>query len=409
MYNRRTLQQKTFLILLVLASIAFALVLLPLWVPVFWGAVLAMMAVPMRRQMMQRVPWLQAQPGTASALTVLMVLLGGIVPVVLFALALSAEVLAFYQQHASDPQQLARHVDTLIGRLPPTLTGMLQQFGLSDAAALRDRLLAALARGSQAIAAQVLSLGQNLFESLLSLALTLYLMFFLLRDGAHLSRRVRQAMPLAAEHKTRLIGKFATVVKATVKGSIVVALVQGLLGGLAFMVLDLRAPLLWGALIALLSLLPAVGAGLVWVPAVLWLAADGRIGAAAALVAWGVLVIGLADNLLRPLLVGKDTRLPDYLVLISTLGGLSLFGVHGIVLGPAIAALFIAAWDLLAADTVGPAAASAAGLPVAPVIAAPSGTPAVPTDHMVTSTSASSPTTVTPRPASATWMIFSRD
>ena len=91
------------------------------------------------------------------------------------------------------------------------------------------------------------------------------------------------------------------------------------------------------------------------------------------------------------------------------LGGLSLFGVHGIVLGPAIAALFIAAWDLLAADTVGPAAASAAGLPVAPVIAAPSATPAVPTDHMVTSTSASSPTTVTPRPASATWMIFSRD
>jgi hypothetical protein len=120
-------------------------------------------------------------------------------------------------------------------------------------------------------------------------------------------------------------------------------------------------------------------------------------------------VIGLADNLLRPLLVGKDTRLPDYLVLISTLGGLSLFGVHGIVLGPAIAALFIVAWDLLAADTVGPAAASAAVLPVAPVIAAPSAIPAAPADHMVTSTSASSPTTVTPRPASATWTIFSRD
>ncbi|MFM2346516.1 MAG: hypothetical protein RL654_1269 [Pseudomonadota bacterium] len=385
MYNRRILQQKTFLILLALASIAFALVLLPLWVPVFWGTVLAMMAAPMCRQLMQRVAWLHERRGTAAALTVLLVLLGGIVPVVLFVLALSTEVLALYQQHASEPRQLAGYIDMLLGRLPPALTGMLQQFGLADAAALRDRLLAGLARGSQAMAAQVLALGQNLFASLLSLALTLYLMFFMLRDGAHLSRRVRQALPLAAEHKSRLIGKFATVVKATVRGSIVVALVQGLLGGLAFMVLGLRAPLLWGALMALLSLLPAVGAGLVWVPAVLWLAADGRIEAAAALVVWGVLVIGLADNLLRPLLVGKDTRLPDYLVLVSTLGGLSLFGVHGIVLGPAIAALFIAAWDLLAADTVGP------------------------DDHIVTSTRASSPTTATPRPASATWTIFSRD
>jgi len=387
MYNRRTLQQKSFLILLCLASVAFGLVLLPLWVPVFWGAVLAMMAAPLCRRLM-RLPGLQARGAVAAGLTVLLTLVGVIVPVVVFGLALTGEVQSLYLDHVADPQALSRRIDGLLDRLPPSLTSVLQQFGLESAAALRDRLLSALARGSQAITAQALVVGQNVFESLLSLALTLYLMFFLLRDGAHLSRRVREAIPLATAHKTRLIGKFATVVRATVKGSIAVALVQGLLGGLAFAVLGLRAPLLWGALMALLSLLPAIGAGLVWVPAALWLAAEGRMGGAAALVAWGVLVIGLADNVLRPILVGKDTRLPDYVVLVATLGGLSLFGVHGIVLGPAIAALFIASWDLLT-DDVTPA----------PTVEA----------HMATSTSASSPMTATPSPASATWTIFRRD
>lgn len=393
MYNRRILQQKSFLILLVLASVAFVLVLLPLWVPVFWGAVLAMMAMPIHRRLLGPGP-LQARPGSAAALTVLLTVLVVIVPLVLFGLALSAEVMALYRDFGSDPARLARHVDELIGRLPPVLSGLLHQFGLEDAASLRERLLAAISRGGQAIAAQMLLAGQDLFESVLSLALALYLMFFLLRDGARISRRVRDAIPLAAAHKTRLIGKFATVVRATVKGSIVVALVQGLLGGLAFMVLDVRAPVLWAVMMALLSLLPAVGAGLVWVPVALWFAADGRFGAAAALAAWGVLVIGLADNLLRPLLVGKDTRLPDYLVLISTLGGMSLLGLHGFVLGPAIAALFIAVWDLLA-DNVEPAPP----VPTATAAAA----------HIVTSTSASSPTTATPRPASAMLTIFRRD
>ena len=189
-------------------------------------------------------------------------------------------------------------------------------------------MLAALARGSQAIAAQVLSLGQNLFESLPVIGAHALSDVFLLRDGAHLSRRVRQAIiRWRPNHKTRLIGKFATVVKATVRAASWSRWSRGLLGGLAFMVLDLRAPLLWGALMALLSLLPAGEPG--WSGCRrCWLAADGRIGAGGGAGGLGVLVIGLADNLLRPLLVGKDTRLPDYLALISTLGGLSLFGVR---------------------------------------------------------------------------------
>ncbi|NLD69892.1 MAG: AI-2E family transporter, partial [Limnobacter sp.] len=129
-----------------------------------------------------------------------------------------------------------------------------------------------------------------------------------------------------------------------------VALVQGGLGGIAFAVLGIGGAVLWGVLMALLSLLPAVGAGLVWTPVAIYLLATGALGKGVALIAYGVLVIGLVDNLLRPILVGKDTRMPDYLVLISTIGGLAVFGLNGFVIGPLIAAVFIAAWGIVATE-----------------------------------------------------------
>ena len=174
----------------------------------------------------------------------------------------------------------------------------------------------------------------------------LYLLFFLLRDGKSLSAQAARAMPLKESHTSRLLAEFATVVRATVKGNVVVALVQGTLGGLAFWVLGINGALLWGAVMALLSLLPAVGAALVWGPVAVYLLSTGSIWPAIGLTAWGVLVIGLVDNVLRPIMVGKDTRLPDYLVLIATLGGLAVFGLNGFVIGPVIAAVFLATWDI---------------------------------------------------------------
>jgi predicted PurR-regulated permease PerM len=174
----------------------------------------------------------------------------------------------------------------------------------------------------------------------------LYLLFFLLRDGKELSAHAARALPLEPKHTRRLLQQFATVVRATVKGNVVVALVQGTLGGLAFWFLNISGPLLWGALMALLSLLPAVGAAMVWGPVAVYLLSTGSFGAGIGLAVWGVLVIGLVDNVLRPILVGKETRMPDYLVLIATLGGLAAFGLNGFVIGPVIAAIFIACWAI---------------------------------------------------------------
>jgi predicted PurR-regulated permease PerM len=140
--------------------------------------------------------------------------------------------------------------------------------------------------------------------------------------------------------------KFAIVIRATVKGNIIVAIVQGALGGLIFWFLNIHAALLWGMLMALLSLLPAVGSALVWLPVALYLLLSGSVWQGLVLMAYGALVIGLIDNLLRPILVGKDTRMPDYVVLISTLGGIVVFGINGFVIGPLIAAMFISVWDI---------------------------------------------------------------
>jgi predicted PurR-regulated permease PerM len=176
----------------------------------------------------------------------------------------------------------------------------------------------------------------------------LYLLFFLLRDGHRLAEQVRRAIPLGEPYKQHLLARFTAVVRATVKGNVLVALVQGVLGGIIFWILGLQGALLWGAVMAVLSLLPAVGAGLIWGPVAIYYLTQGEFVPALVLTAYGIIVIGLADNLLRPILVGKSVKLPDYVILIATIGGLVLFGINGFVIGPMIAALFISAWSLFA-------------------------------------------------------------
>jgi predicted PurR-regulated permease PerM len=146
-----------------------------------------------------------------------------------------------------------------------------------------------------------------------------------------------------------LSAKFTNVIRATMKGNIIVAIVQGALGGLAFWFLGIGGALLWAVLMAFLSLLPAIGTALVWLPVAIYLLATGEIWQGVALIAYGVLIIGLVDNVLRPILVGKDTKMPDYVVLLSTLGGMAVFGFAGFIIGPIIAAMFMALWDTLAA------------------------------------------------------------
>lgn len=157
-------------------------------------------------------------------------------------------------------------------------------------------------------------------------------------------------MPLPSYQKQALFDRFTVAVQAIVKGTIVVALAQGALGGIIFWLLGVRAPVLWGALMAVLSLLPVLGTALVWGPVAVYLLMTGALWQGLLLIAYGVLVIGLVDNLLSPILIGQETEIPDYVVLVSTLGGIATFGANGLVIGPVIAAMFLAVWAVFSAS-----------------------------------------------------------
>jgi predicted PurR-regulated permease PerM len=172
----------------------------------------------------------------------------------------------------------------------------------------------------------------------------LYLTFFLLRDGVTLNRRIRSAVPLRPEIRDRLVDHFVMVVRATIKGTVVVAILQGLVGGIIFWMLGIPGALLWGLAMGFFSLIPAIGTGIIWVPVAAYLLVTGAVWQGVVLILCGLFVIGMIDNLVQPFLVGKDTRMPDFVVLIATLSGIELFGLNGVIIGPVIAALFIAVW-----------------------------------------------------------------
>ena len=338
-----SLEDKTFLALLLLVSLAFFWVLWPFYGAVFWGAILAILFNVLFLHLLEK---LTPRRTLAALLTVLIILVLVILPIGLISALLVQESASVYQRVQSGDLSFSRYFQQVYSALPAWVTAVLDRSGLNSLGLIQERLSASLTRASQFIATQALNIGQNAFDFLVNFFIMLYLLFFFLRDGAALTWRIRDAIPLEMQIKRSLFGKFTTVIRATVKGNIVVALLQGALGGLIFWFLGIHAPVLWGTLMAFLSLLPAVGAALVWLPVAIYFLATGAIWQGVVLLAFGVLVIGLVDNILRPVLVGKDTKMPDYVVLVSTLGGMALFGLNGFVIGPVIAAMFIAAWDI---------------------------------------------------------------
>lgn len=343
----RRIEDQSFLLLLLAVTLAFAWILQPFYGAILWAIVAAVIFAPLNRELLRR---MGGRPNLAASVTVLIIIAMVILPLAMIAASLTREVANLYAKVQSGEYNFGSYVQRVFDALPGWATGLLDRFDLTNLAAVRDWLASGLMKGGQVLAPQALSIGMNTFDFLIGLGIMLYLLFFLLRDGKALAERIKGVIPLGADQKTALFTKFADVVRATVKGGILVAMAQGALGGLAFWFLGIHAPLLWAVLMGFLSLLPAIGAGLVWIPVAIYLLATGSVWQGVSLIAYGVLVIGLVDNLLRPFLVGKGTKLPDYVVLISTLGGIEVFGLNGFVIGPLIAAIFMVTWEIFSAS-----------------------------------------------------------
>ena len=337
------IEERFFLWLLVVVSLLFAWIMWPFSAAILWAVVFAILFMRLNRRLTAR---MGGRRTWASLVTLVLVLVAVILPLMIVASMLVQEASGTYERMRSREIDFGQYARQIYDALPSWITSVLDRFGLGDFAAIQERVSTGVAAGGKAIAGHVLSFGQSTLEFIVSFFVMLYILFFLLRDGDELMRRVREAIPLAPERREALLTKFGLVVRASVKGNVVVAIVQGALGGLIFWIMGIHGVLLWSVVMAILSLLPAVGTALVWGPVALYFLATGAVVKGVVLIAYGVLVIGLVDNVLRPLLVGKDTRIPDYVILVATLGGIAVFGVNGFIIGPVIAALFLAAWDL---------------------------------------------------------------
>ncbi|MBA2402178.1 MAG: AI-2E family transporter, partial [Bradyrhizobium sp.] len=304
----RKVEHQTFLLLLVAVTVAFGWVLYPFYGAILWAMVMAVIFAPLNRQLQRR---MGERPNLAASLTILIIIAMVILPLAMIAASLAREGSSLYAKMKAGEYDFAGYAHRVFDALPGWARGVLDSFNLPDFSALRDSMASGAVKGGQVLVPQALTVGMSTFDFIIGLGIMLYLLFFLLRDGTALALKLKAMIPLPGYQKSTLFTRFAEVVRATVKGSILIAITQGALGGLAFWFLGIQAPLLWAVLMAFLSLIPAIGAGLVWAPVAIYLLATGAVWQSVTLILYGLLVIGLVDNLLRPFLVGKDTKLPD--------------------------------------------------------------------------------------------------
>ena len=333
-----------FIVILAIVTVAFFDVLAPYFSPILWAAILAVIFAPLKTWLRHK---MGDRNGLASLITLLLICLIVFTPLAIIASSLVVEINTVYLKLQTNSAQFPTVFADLLQHLPGWLRNYLSEHQLNNAAQIQQKLSTFALRGGQYMAGSVFLIGKGTFTFTVGFGVMLYLLFFLLKDGSYLVHLILEALPLSTYVKHHLFMKFAAVSRATVKGTVVVGLVQGILGGLAFWFVDIDGCLLWGALMAFLSLIPAVGSAIIWVPAAVFFFATGALWKGLFIVGFFVVIVGLVDNILRPLLVGKDTKMPDYLILIATLGGMEIYGINGFVIGPLIAALFIACWNLL--------------------------------------------------------------
>lgn len=311
---------------------------------ILWSVVAAIMFASLNEWLLVRLP---NRRNLSAILTLLMVVAMAVLPTVALAMFLIDQAGATYAAIQSGQIDIPATFERMQAVLPDWIQAPLRRIGVTDLDSLREQLSIGITARLQTVASHALSIGQGAVSFLLSLAVMLYLTFFLLRDGRSMSRAIGSALPIDPRHRQLLADRFITVVRATVKGGVLVGVAQGSVGGTIMAILGVPNALLLAVVMALSSLLPAVGTGIVWLPVSLYLFATAEPWRGIAMFLAGLFIVGSVDNILRPILIGRETKIPDFLVLITTLGGLAAFGFNGLLIGPVAAGIFLSVWTRL--------------------------------------------------------------
>jgi len=333
--------RRAFVILIVIAiSAAFVAMIRMFLLTILLAAIFSGVARPLYLRLQDG---LRGHPGLASAATIVLLLVLVITPLILLAGAVANEALRvadnvrpWIDARLAEPSLL----DEAISRVPYI------EYIEPHRAEIMTRAAELVGAIGTFLASSVSAATRGTVMFFLHFSLLLYTMFFFLMDGPRMLQSVMWYLPLADADKQQMLEKFTSVTRATLKGTVVIGVTQGTLAGLAFWVVGIDGAIFWTTLMIVLSIVPGIGAALVWVPAVILLIAQGAVWQGLGLTLFCGLVVGTVDNVLRPRLVGRDTKMHDLLILFSTLGGLFFFGVSGFIVGPILAALFITAWEM---------------------------------------------------------------
>ena len=338
--NRDHLNKSVLLLLVIFISAVFLSMIRTFLMAIFMAGIFSALAHPLYKRLVR---WYGGRRALASLSTLILVVLVIILPLAALmgivtaqAIKVGQNVTPWIQEQIANPGEMASFLKSLpfyenlapyndaILRKAGQLIGTISEFLISS--------LSTVTRGAVNILFMTFAL--------------LYTMFFFLMDGDKLLDKILYYLPLQDQDEQRMLAKFTSVTRATLKGTAVIGILQGGLAGLAFWVVDIPSAAFWGTVMAVLSIIPGIGTALVWGPATIVLLAGGHYLRAGGLAIFCALIVGSIDNLLRPILVGKDTQMHELMIFFGTLGGILMFGVMGMIIGPIVAALFITVWDI---------------------------------------------------------------
>lgn len=333
--------RKAFLLIVVAGiTLLFLMVIRPFLLAVLLAAILAGMTYPLHRWIRNRLGGREALAAVATLLLFLLCvglpLAGFLAMVANEAVQVSRGAEAWFQEQEDVLAQARRWIERIpyADRLLPEATELATQF----------RSL--IERTGPALMGKLAAATRGTLAFFLQLFVLLYALFFFLVDGPEILRTTLHYLPLGPKQEEMLLERFLSVTRATVKGSLLIGVIQGTLAGLAFWVAGVPGAAFWGTVMVVLSVIPALGAAIVWIPAVIYLLVVGETTAGLGLLVWCAVLVSTIDNFLRPRLVGRDAQMSDLLILLSTLGGIILFGAIGFIIGPIVAALFVTIWHI---------------------------------------------------------------
>ncbi len=334
-----TIQQLFFFGLLAGTTFMFFYMLGGYLLTVLWAVVIALMFTPVYKYLKRA---FNGRASAAAASTVFLVVLVVLIPLISVGGIVVSESLSLYENLSQESTDFT--ASGFMARISK-FTSYLEPYGISQKN-VESRIRESAATVSKSVASSLLVFSQTTLSFLIQVVVMLYLLFFFLRDGKKIELLVRHHLPLEDSYERQLVNRFSDTTQAVIKGTLLISIVQGFIGGILFWLVGIPDPVLWGVTMGVLAIIPVLGTSSVWLPAAIILMVTGSVWSGIIIILVGTLIISSVDNFLRPVLVGRSTKMPDSLVLLSTIGGLATFGVSGFIIGPIIAALFLSLWTI---------------------------------------------------------------